>query len=397
MENFRFENKTEILFGRDTHLQVGDYVARFADKVLILYGSDRIEKNGLLEQVVSSLKNKGIAYDFFSGIQANPKLTKIQEGSLLCKKKNIDFLLAIGGGSVIDTAKAIALANSYDGEVWDFFSGTQTVLSELNTKIGVILTIPGSGSEVSASTVITNDLEAVHQKRDFSSKLLRPCFAILNPDLSMSLSWGQSACGAIDMFSHVMERYFTRVKHVELTDGLCEATMRTIVSNILCLEDDMLNYDIRAELMWASAIAHSNILSTGRRSDWASHMMEHEVSARYDIPHGDGLAMIIPYWMEYVFEKHLSRFAQYARKVWDINDVGKSEYEIALLGIEKTKNFFLQLGKEVSLKSFKLTEDLIRDMALSITKKGTVGDLEFLSFEDVQQILMKASLRKLPI
>lgn len=386
MENFRFENQTRILFGRDTQCQIGAYSAQYADRVLILYGSKRAKDNGLLAEIESSLRKQDIAYFELGGIEPNPRLSKVNDGIGLCIKEHINFIIAVGGGSVIDTAKAIAMADNESQDIWDYFSHKK-VFKGTNIKIGVVLTIAASGSESSGSTVITNDLVGPNEKRDMTSNALRPVFAILNPELTVSLPWDQTAWGGIDILAHVMERYFTRVQNVELSDRMCEAVMITVINNLRKLKNNLEDYNARAEIMWAGTIAHNNILSAGRRSDWASHMIEHELSALYDIPHGKGLAMIIPAWMHYVSKDHAAIFAQYAVRVWDIPENGMTLKQLADEGIEKTIAFYEELGQEASITSLGVTDRQIQYIARSATKYGSIGDLKKLNEDDIVNIL----------
>ena len=341
MENFRFENTTKIIFGRKSHENVGMYTKEYSERLLIIYGSGSIKKSGVYDQIVESIKREGIEIFEVSGIAPNPCIDKVYEGIEICREKNIKFILAIGGGSVIDTAKAVALGVDYEGDVWDFFD-RRIVTPQISIKIGVILTIPASGSETSASTVISKEVNGIPYKRDYSNNLLRPKFAILNPEITMTLSIKQTMCGGVDIMAHVMERYFTNVKNVELTDRLCEATLITVINNLRKLIVNPKDYNARAEIMWAGTIAHNNILSTGRRSDWSSHMIEHELSAIYNIPHGSGLAIIFPAWMKYVYRNDLMRFSQFASRVWDIEINYENLEETAIKGISATEDFLLR-------------------------------------------------------
>ncbi len=389
MENFRFENQTKILFGKRTQEQAGAYVKMFSDRALILYGSGRIKKTGLFQEITDSLSREGVSYIEFGGITANPRLSDVEKVIRLCRENGIHFILAVGGGSVIDAAKAAALGAECSGNLWDYFE-KKLKAAKVSIKIGVVLTIPGSGSESSGSTVITNDQVKPYEKLDFTSNELRPCFAILNPELTMSLTWEQTACGGVDMLAHVMERYFTKVENVELTDRMCEAAMITIIHNLRKLKENLADYEARAEIMWAGTIAHNNMLSTGRRSDWASHMIEHEISAVYDIAHGDGLAMVFPSWMQYVYRGHLEIFAKYAMRVWGISSEGKTRQQTAEEGIRAAVQFYKELGKETDLGRLHITESELADMARRITKHGPVGDLEVLEEADVLEILRTA-------
>ncbi|MFZ3105764.1 MAG: iron-containing alcohol dehydrogenase, partial [Candidatus Hydromicrobium sp.] len=284
MENFTFRNATKIIFGKDAENYVGTETARYGSKVLLHYGGGSIKKYGLYDRVLKSLKDAGLEVIELGGVQPNPRLGLVKRGIDICRKEKIDFILAVGGGSVIDSAKAIAAGVPYNGNVWDFYTGKAVV--DKIIPVGVVLIIPASGSEASSSSVITNE-EGLY-KRAFSSEMLRPEFAILNPEITYTLSPYQTACGVSDIMAHIMERYFTTVKNVDLTDRLCEATLKTVISNMSIVLKEPENYGARAEIMWAGTIAHNDLLSTGRISDWGSHAIEMEISGTYDIPHGAG-------------------------------------------------------------------------------------------------------------
>lgn len=388
MENFRFENTTRILFGRDTHKQVGEYVKPYADTILLVYGGGSIKVNGIYDTVVQSLTEHHIRIFELPGVLPNPQMSLVYQGIRICREENIRFILAVGGGSVIDSAKAVALGCGYEGDAWDFFTH-KAALKDSDIKIGVVLTVPGAGSEASASAVISNCVDGICHKRDYSSNLIRPCFAIMNPELTMTLSKEQTMYSGFDILAHVMERYFTKVTHVELTDRLCEATMVTVINNLRILKEDLEDYNARAEIMWASTVAHSNLLSTGRRSDWASHMIEHEISALYDIPHGAGLAVIFPAWMKFVSGRYPDIFAQYGERVWNITQ-GTSSDKIKG-GIEQLELFLAELGLPLKLREFGIENDLDFDrMASNATKYGTIGDLVKITAADIHEILKLA-------
>lgn len=386
MDNFRFENKTSILFGKETQLQVGEYVKQYADHILLVYGGKSIKNNGLYAQICNSLQSEKIDYKELCGIEPNPRMSKVLEGVRMCKEFEIDFILAVGGGSVIDAAKAVALGVENEN-IWEYFNGGMNS-PKVNVKIGVVVTIAASGSESSGSTVITNDLLIVPEKKDFTSNLLRPQFAILNPELTVTVSWEQTAYGGMDIISHIMERYFTKVKNVELTDRMCEAVLVTVIHNLKILMKHPDNYDARAEIMWAGTIAHNNLLSTGRRSDWATHKIEHELSAKYDIPHGKGLAMIIPAWMRYVYHHDLKRFSQFAERVWGITNKSYDEELYALQGIKELECFMEELGLPLNTCQLELTEIDIKHIAENVTRNGSIGDFVQLDEEDVINILI---------
>ena len=386
MENFTFRNATKIIFGKDTESQVGIEAARYGNKILLHYGGGSIKKYGLYDRILKSLKDAGLEIIELGGVQPNPRLGLVKRGIDICRKEKIDFILAVGGGSAIDSAKAIAAGVPYTGDVWDFFARKAEVKKVM--PLGVVLTIPASGSEASSSLVITNE-EGLY-KRAFSSELLRPGFAVLNPEITYTLPPYQTACGVSDIMAHIMERYFTTVKDVELTDRLCEATLKTVINNTPMVLKEPENYGARAEIMWAGTIAHNDLLSTGRISDWGSHAIELEISGIYDIPHGAGLAVVFPAWMKYVYKKDLKRFARFAVRVWneepDFNDIEKT----ALAGIKRLEGFFKEIGLPTTLKEANVPYDRLEEMARKCTEGRSVGNFVKLSKDDVLAILMLA-------
>ncbi|WP_078548465.1 iron-containing alcohol dehydrogenase [Litchfieldia alkalitelluris] len=386
MQNFIFDNKTRIIFGKDYEQVVGQESVVFGKKLLLHYGGGSIKNSGLYDTVVNSLQEHGIEIYELGGVKPNPRVSLVREGVSLCKEHNIDFILAVGGGSVIDSAKAIAAGATYDGDVWDFFTGKSEVSTSL--PIGVVLTIPAAGSESSAGTVITNE-DGLY-KRATGHLSLRPQFAILNPVLSYTLPAYQTACGITDMMAHILERYFTTEKNVELTDRLCEATLRTIISNAHTVLNEPTNYNARAEIMWSGTIAHNDLLNTGRIGDWASHDIEHEISGIYDIAHGAGLAIIFPAWMKYVYKHDINRFAQFANRVWDVeidlNDLEKT----ALAGIKKMEQFFSSIGMPITLTEVEIGDEHFAEMAKKATERGTLGNFIKLQESDVYQIYQLA-------
>lgn len=394
MENFRFENRTRIYFGTDAEHQLGKYLCQLqARHVLCIYGSMRIEKNGLLACLKGQLQENGIACTTLSGVTPNPGLRLVREGIAVCRTAGIDTLLAIGGGSVIDTAKAISLGVDYPGDVWDFFVQRATLTPRQRVlPVGVVLTVAGAGSETSASAVITNDLVSPMQKKDVTAHALRPKFALLNPSLTRTVPWHQTACGGIDALTHIMERYFTKVCAVDLTDRLCEAAMQSLIKNLTLLRRLPDSYAARAEVLWASTIAHNNLLSTGRRSDWASHMIEHELSALYPaIAHGEGLAAIFPAWMRFASARQPQIFAQFACRVWGIPyDRSQTDEDRAHLGIEALQNFFAELGVKTRLRDMSVSRTQFPLLAQSALQRGRIGDLVQLDAEDILAILESA-------
>ncbi|TKJ16975.1 NADH-dependent alcohol dehydrogenase [Candidatus Woesearchaeota archaeon B3_Woes] len=380
MENFIYQNQTKIIFGKDTENLVGKETRNYSKKILLHYGKSSIKKSGLYDRVIESLKNSGVEYIELSGVVPNPRLSLVREGIKLCRENDIDFILAVGGGSVIDSAKAIALGFYYEGDVWDFFS--KQIKIEKALPVGVILTIPAAGSEASRATVITNEEEG--RKIGIGGEILRPKFSILNPDLTMTLPNFQTTCGVADMMAHVMERYFTNTKNVDFTDKLCEATLKSIIKNCRNVLKEPNNYEYRAEIMWAGCVAHNGLLGTGREEDWASHKIEHELSAFYDVAHGAGLAVVFPVWMKHVYKHDIKRFVKFAKNVWGIKD--DTDEQIILKGIKSTKDFFKEIGLPTSLKELKIDDKHLEEMAEKCVDGGSIENFLKLKKEDVLKI-----------
>lgn len=383
MENFVFQNATRIVFGRGTEEAVGRETAAMAKRVLLHVGGKSVKASGLLDRVKAKLREAGVAFEELGGVVPNPRLSLVREGIAACRKHELEAVLAVGGGSVIDSAKAIALGVPYAGDVWDFYTRKATPREAL--PVGVVLTIPAAGSEASNGTVITN--EEGWYKKDAGADFLRPRFAIMDPVLTFTLPPYQTACGAADIMAHVMERYFTRVPAVDLTDRLCEAVLRTIVRNVpiaLAKPDD---YDARAEIMWAGTVAHNDLLGTGRVGDWATHMIEHEVSGIYDVAHGAGLAVIFPAWMTYVMRHDLDRFARFATRVFDVEHDYAAPERTALEGIRRLRAFWKSIGLPGTLAEMNVGTDRLDEMARKCTESGTRGSFVKLGRDDVRKIL----------
>jgi len=384
MLNFVYDNKTEIIFGKDTLKEVSKLTKRFGSKVLLHYGGGSIIRNKIYDKIINSFKENKIDYLELGGVVPNPKLGLVKEGIKLCREENVDFILAVGGGSVIDSAKAIALGFYYDGDVWDFYS--KGIIPKKVLPIGVVLTIPASGSESSTATVITN--EDGDFKRGYGDISIRPKFAILNPEFTFTLPNYQTACGAVDIIGHVIERYFTNTTNVELTDRLCEGIMRTVINNAPIVIKDNNNYASRAEIMWAGSLAHNNLVGTGREQDWASHGLEMELSAIYDIAHGAGLAIIYPAWMRYVYKHDLERFALFANKVFDIEVNKNNLEETALKGIDALENFYKVIKMPTRLHEVNIDNTHFEEMADKLLSSGnkTIGNFVKLNKEDMINI-----------
>ncbi len=367
MNNFTFYSPTDFVFGKGTENECGRYVRKYGGKkVLIHYGSGSVVRSGLLERVKSSLDDEGIAYVELGGVQPNPRDTKIYEGIELCRKENVDFILSVGGGSCIDSAKGIAIGYYYDGDFWDFYERKAEVTKAL--PIGTVLTIAAAGSEGSGSSVVTKEEGML--KRDVGSDLIRPKFSILNPELTCTLPAYQTACGATDIMAHVFERYFTNTKEVEITDRLCEAVLLTMVKETPRVIAEPDNYEARANIMWAGTVAHNDIVGVGRSHDWNSHMIEHELSGLYDCAHGAGLAVIMPAWMEFVYKHDVERFVQMAVRVFGCERDESNPENTARAGIVAFRRFLHDIGMPVNFAELGAKEE---DIPVLVEKLG-VGD-----------------------
>jgi len=388
MEDFEFQCPTKIIFGRGVEKKVGEEVGKHSKRILLHYGGGSIKRIGLYDRVVQSLKEAGIEFIELPGVKPNPRLSLVKKGIEICRGEKIDFILAVGGGSVIDSAKAIAVGVPYEGDVWDFYARRAEPKEAL--PIGVVLTIPGAGSEASPSSVITNEED--WRKLSITTELIRPRFAIMNPEVTFTVPPYQTACGVADIMAHVMERYFTNVRHVDLTDRLCEATLKTLIKNAPIAIKEPNNYDARAEIMWASTVAHNDILGTGRIGDWATHIMEHELSGLYDVPHGAGLAVLFPNWMRYVYKHRVDIFVQFAVRVWNVEPDLESPERVSLEGIERLRAFFKQIGLPTTLRELGIPDDRLEEMASRCTDNGRsrIGNFVKLSRDDVLNIFMSA-------
>ncbi len=387
MENFTFCSPTKIIFGRDTENDAGKEVKQYSSNILLHYGQGSIKKSGLYDRVTRSLDEAGVSYTELDGVLPNPRLSLVREGVELCRKNDIDFILSVGGGSAADSAKAISIGVPYSGDVWDFY--TSSVTPEKAIPVGVVLTLPATGTEASKSSVITD--EKNNLKRPLNDDLIRPVFSILNPELTFTLPPYQTACGAVDIMSHVIERYFTNTTHVDVTDRLCEALLKTVVRHAKIVLEEPENYNSRAEIMWAGTLAHNDIVGTGRVGDWSSHMIEHEISGIYDLAHGAGLAIVIPAWMKYVYRKKLDRFVQFAVRVWNVEMDYDEPERTAYEGIERFVEFLQAIGMPTTLSKAEIGDDRLDEMASSWAQMNRPGNLVELTKEDVLKILRLAA------
>lgn len=385
MNNFIFYSPTEFVFGKDTEAQTGALTVKYgAKKVMIVYGGGSVIRSGLLSRVESSLKGAGIEYCMLGGIQPNPIDTKVYEGIDLCRSEKVDFLLAVGGGSVIDTAKAIAAGVPYPGDFWDFYIGKAKVTKAL--KVAVVLTIPAAGSEGSGNTVITK-VDGLQKLSLRVPELLRPVFAVMNPELTYTLPPFQTACGIADMMAHIMERYFTNTKEVEIADRLCEGTLLAIIKEASTVMKEPENYGARANLMWCGTIAHNGTCGVGCEEDWASHFLEHEISAIYNVTHGAGLSVIFPAWMTWMTEHNMDKIVQYAVRVWGVPETDDKKV-VALEGIARLRAFFKSIGLPVTFRELGIEYPDIDRLADSLhrNKGELVGNYVKLTKEDSKEI-----------
>jgi alcohol dehydrogenase YqhD (iron-dependent ADH family) len=388
MENFDFLCPTKVIFGRNAENNVGKEVVKYGKKALLHYGGGSIKKTGLYERVAGSLREEGVEIVELGGVRPNPKLSLIRQGIKVCRENGVDFVLAVGGGSVIDSAKAIGVGVPYAGDVWDFYAGKGKPLEAL--PVGIVMTIAGSGTEACNGSVVKN--EEAGLKRNLNNDVSYPKFVIMNPELTFTVGPYQTACGAADIMSHVLERYFTLVKNVEFTDRLCEATLKTVISSapIAIAQPD--NYAARADLLWTGTVAHNNFLGTGRISDWASHKIEHEVTALNDGTHGAGMAVLFPAWMRFVYRLKIEKFAQFAVRVMNVEEEFDDPEKTALAGIRRLQEFFKSLGLPTTLGEIKITENDFPVIAskCQLFDETTVGHFARLTREDIVKLLQLA-------
>ena len=388
MFDFKYFTPTKVLFGKNTENKVADLIQEFGGKkVLIHYGGGSVIRSGLMQKVTDKLDAAGIKYVKLGGAVPNPRLSLVYEGIELCKKEGLDFILALGGGSAIDSAKAIGYGVMNDGDVWDLYDYKKQAKACM--PLGVILTLAATGSEMSDSSVITKEEGLL--KRGYSSDFCRPRFAILNPELTMTLPDYQTACGCTDIMMHTMERYFTNGGNMELTDSMAEALLRTVKENAKILARDPKNYDARAEVMWAGSLSHNGLTGCGNDGgDWMTHKLEHELGGLYDVAHGAGLAAIWGSWARYVYKNCLPRFKRYAINVMGITPNAGSDEEIALKGIEAMEDFYREIKMPTNLRELGVnaTDDDLKLMAhkCAVGVNGGKGSARFLKEEDMLEI-----------
>lgn len=387
MKDFQYFSPTRVVFGKNTEKETGALVKQASGhKVLVHFGGESVRKSGLLDRVLRSLELEGLEYVLLGGVVPNPRLSKVREGIELCRRENVDFILAVGGGSVIDSAKAIGYGVVNEGDVWDIYTRKKKPQGCL--PIGTVLTIAAAGSEMSESSVITN--EDGNWKRGFSSDYARCRFAILNPELTFTLPPSQTACGCVDILMHTMERYFVPEKNSELIDSLSEGLMRTVLHNASILMKEPDNYEARAEIMWAGSLSHNGLTGDRNTGDWACHQLEHEISGMFDVAHGAGLAAIWGSWARYVYKVNPARFAQFAVNVMGTPNDFFSPEKTALAGVAAMETFYRSLGMPTSLRELglELTNEQIHELAdkCSFRNTRTIGDFRTLDREDMTAI-----------
>ncbi len=391
MKNFQYYTPTRVIFGKDTEDQVGDLVrAQNCTKVLVHYGTGSVKRSGLLDRVYASLDAAGVSYVSLGGAVPNPRLSLVYEGIDLAKKEGVDFILAVGGGSAIDSAKAIAYGMKYEGDVWDLYL-KKTPPADA-TPLGVILTIAATGSEMSDSSVITN--EEGWLKRGLSSDLSRPRFAIMNPELTYTLPEYQTMSGCVDIMMHTMERYFSHEMDTGLTDYLAEGLLKRVMEAARVLLKEPQNYDARAEILWAGSLSHNGLTGCGRTGDWACHQLEHELGGMFDVAHGAGLAAVWGSWARYVYPSDAARFAKFAVNVMGIPYDYADPEKTVLAGIEALEDFFRSIHMPVSIGELgvELGEEQIKELAYkcSFMETRTIGGIRKLDKEDIEKIYRMA-------
>lgn len=393
MENFIYYTPTEVLFGKDRENEIANEIIKFGyKKVLLHYGQNSVIKSGLLTRIKNILDTSGIKYVELGGVLPNPRLSLVNKGIRFCKENDVNFILAVGGGSVIDSAKAIGYGVTNDGDVRDFYDFKRKPKACL--PIGCILTIAATGSEMSNSSVITNDKN--NTKRGCNSNYCRLKFAILDPKLTMTLTQFETSCGCCDILMHTMERYFVNGETMEITDAIAEGLMRTVIKNSKTLVKTPLNYEARAEIMWCGSLSHNDLTGLGvSKTDWSTHKLEHELSAKYDVTHGAGLTALWSSWAKYVYKDCLPRFVKFAKNVFGIESNGKGE-EVALKGIAAVIDFFKIMNMPVNLHELGLNltnRDLI-ELAenCSVSCNGSIGSAKTLNETDMLEIYKNANM-----
>ena len=392
MKDFTYYAPTEVVFGRDSEAKVAQMIRKYGGtKVLVHFGGKSAIQSGLLPKICDQLSQAGIPYVALGGVVPNPRLSMVHKGIELCKKEGVDFLLAVGGGSVIDSCKAIAYGVPYKGEVWDLYLGKGKPKTML--PLGCVLTIPAAGSEMSESSVITNEDGGI--KLGYSNNLSRPKFAIMNPERTFTLPPYQTAAGVTDMMMHTMERYFTKDDDMNVTTALAESLLREMKQAIFPVLKDPEDYRYRAQIMWAGSLMHNGLTGCGISDDWATHQLEHELSGMFDVTHGAGLAAVWPSWARYVMHKNLRRFVRFAVKVMDVPNDYTDPEGTAEKGIQAMERFYHAIGMPINIKELigrDIKDGEIKEMVQKCSRGGTrtCGQLKVLKAEDMEAIYQMA-------
>ncbi|WP_442636765.1 iron-containing alcohol dehydrogenase [Rossellomorea marisflavi] len=389
MNKFTFYNPTKLIFGKGQVEQLKELVPQYGKKVLLVYGGGSIKKSGLYDQVTAVLKDIDAEVFELAGVEPNPRLTTVRRGVDICKEEGIDFLLAVGGGSVIDCTKAIAAGAKYDGDAWDLV--TKKAFASEALPFGTVLTLAATGSEMNAGSVITN--WETNEKYGWGSPVTFPQFSILDPENTFTVPKNHTIYGMVDMMSHVFEQYFHNATNTPLQDRMCESVLKVVIETAPKLINDLENYELRETILYSGTIALNGMLQMGYNGDWGSHNIEHAVSAVYDIPHAGGLAILFPNWMKHNLNVNPARFAQLAERVWNVDPEGKTQEEVALEGIEKLREFWSNIGAPSRLADYDIDDsklDLIADKAMANGEFGNFNNHK-LNKEDTLSIL-RASL-----
>lgn len=393
MNSFEFYSPTKVLFGKNVELRVGEEAKSLGvSKLLVVFGGGSVKKSGLLKRVEETVSNSGINFVELGGVLPNPRLALVREGIEICRRERVDMILAVGGGSVIDTAKAIALGVPYDGDVWDFFDGIAVAKEALPTMN--VLTLAAAGSETSSSCVITNEDGLI--KKGHNTPLNRPKVTFMNPELLYTLPPYQTACGITDIMMHTFERYFTTDGENEMTDRIAEALLKTVMQyGLVCMAEPE-NYEARSEVMWAGSLSHNHLTGLGRKQDWATHQIEHELGGMFDVAHGAGLAAVWGSWARCVYKNDVLRFARYGVNVLGLNMDYDHPAQTALSAIEETERYFARIGMPVSLLQLmgrSLTEEEIKELSVKCTHFGkrTIGGMMQLGEKEISEIYQMAN------
>lgn len=387
MQNFVFRNPTKLIFGKGQLEQLKTEIPQFGKKVLLVYGGGSIKRNGIYDNVISILKDINAEVFELTGVEPNPRVSTVKKGIQICKENGVEFILAVGGGSVIDCTKAIAAGSKYDGDVWDIV--TKKTFANEALPFGTVLTLAATGSEMNAGSVITN--WETNEKYGWGSPVTFPQFSILDPVHTTSVPKDQTIYGMVDIMSHVLEQYFHHGTNTELQDRYCEAVLKTVIETAPKLLSDLENYEHRETILYCGTMALNGILAMGVKGDWATHNIEHAVSAVHDIPHGGGLAILFPNWMKHVVEENVSRFKQFAIRVFNVETDGKTDREIALEGIQALRQFWTSIEAPVTLSDYAIGENEIDLMVDKAMAYGEFGNFKKLNKDDVLSIY-KASL-----